>query len=96
MNPGSCMSENIQLMLSLAAMQMHMTVEEAITAVTLNAAAALDRSDRLGSLEEGKQADVLVFDTPNYHRIPYHLGVNRLDAVVKKGYIVLEKRLANV
>jgi imidazolonepropionase len=94
MNPGSCMSENIQLMISLAAMQMRMTIEECIAAATINAAAALDRSDRLGSLEVGKQADILIFDTPSYHGIPYHLGVNHLDTVVKNGMVVMEKRYA--
>jgi imidazolonepropionase len=90
-NPGSCMSENIQLMMSLAAMRMRMTMEEVVTSVTLNAAAALDRADRIGSLEEGKQADMLVFDVPDYRRIIYHLGVNHLAAVVKTGEFVLEK-----
>jgi imidazolonepropionase len=93
-NPGSCMSENIQLMMSLAALQMRMTMEETITAVTLNAAAALDRSDRLGSLEAGKQADVLIFDVPNYHRIMYHFGVNHLGTVIKDGRVVLERHYA--
>ncbi|MBL0175937.1 MAG: imidazolonepropionase [Ignavibacteria bacterium] len=95
MNPGSCMSENLQLMMSLAAMQMRMTMEETITAVTLNAAAALGRSDRIGSIETGKQADLLVFDTPNYARILYHFGVNHLNAIVKKGAVVFEKHYAN-
>jgi imidazolonepropionase len=95
MNPGSCMSENIQLMMSLAAMQMRMTMEETVTAVTLNAAAALGRADRIGSIETGKQADLLLFDTPNYERILYHYGVNHLNAIVKKGAVVFEKRYAN-
>ncbi len=94
-NPGSCTSENIQLMMSLAATQMRMTMEEIITAVTLNAAAALDRSDALGSLEEGKQADLLMFDTPNYQRIIYHFGVNHLNTVVKAGRVVMEKSYAS-
>jgi imidazolonepropionase len=95
MNPGSCMSENIQLMMSLAAMQMHMTMEEVITAVTLNAAAALDRADRLGSIEVGKQADLLIFDVPAWQRILYHYGVNHLNTVIKSGIVVMEKRYAN-
>jgi imidazolonepropionase len=95
MNPGSCMSENIQLMMSLAAMQMHMTMEEVITAVTLNAAAALDRADRLGSIEVGKQADLLIFDVPAWQRILYHYGVNHLNTVIKSGTVVMEKRYAN-
>ncbi|MBE0646125.1 MAG: imidazolonepropionase [Bacteroidetes bacterium] len=94
-NPGSCTSENIQLMMSLAATQMRMTMEEIITAVTLNAAAALDRSDALGSIEEGKQADLLMFDTPNYQRIIYHFGVNHLNTVVKAGRVVMEKSYAS-
>ena len=94
-NPGSCMSENIQLMMSLAALQMRMTMEEVITSVTLNAAAALDRSDNIGSIEEGKQADLLMFDVPDYRRILYHLGVNHLAAAVKNGHVVMEKRYAN-
>ncbi|MFZ1731134.1 MAG: imidazolonepropionase [Bacteroidota bacterium] len=93
-NPGSCTSENIQLMMSLAATQMRMTMEEIITSVTLNAAAALDRSDVLGSIEVGKQADLLMFDTPNYHRIIYHFGVNHLNTVVKAGSVVMEKSYA--
>jgi imidazolonepropionase len=93
-NPGSCMSENIQLMMSLAAMRMRMTMEEIITAVTLNAAAALDLSDRIGSIEVGKQADLLMFNTPNYQRIIYHYGVNHLTTVVKHGHVVMEKQYA--
>ncbi|MBR9974084.1 MAG: imidazolonepropionase [Bacteroidetes bacterium] len=94
-NPGSCMSENIQLMMSLAATRMRMTMEEIVTAVTLNAAASLDRSDILGSIEVGKQADLLMFDVPNYHRIIYHFGVNHLNTVVKRGQVVMEKSYAS-
>ncbi|MAT38333.1 MAG: imidazolonepropionase [Ectothiorhodospiraceae bacterium] len=94
-NPGSCMSENIQLMMSMAAMRMHMTVEETISAVTINGAAALRMSGTHGSLEVGKQADVLMFDVPTYERIPYHFGINHLSGVVKNGNVVMEKRYAN-
>ncbi len=93
-NPGSCMSENIQLIMSLAAMQMRMTPEEIITAVTLNGAAALNMSSRIGSLEVGKNADLLLFDVPNYKYIPYHFGVNHLMTVIKNGHIVFEKSFA--
>ncbi len=95
MNPGSCMSENIQLMMSLASLQMRMTMEEVMSAVTINAAAALDRSDRLGSIEVGKQADLLIFDVPAWQRIIYHYGVNHLNTVIKNGDVVMEKRYAN-
>lgn len=93
-NPGSCMSENIQLMMSLGAMQMRMTPEEVITAVTINAAAALDLSGSIGSIEVGKKADVLIFDIPNYAYLPYHFGVNHLTHVIKDGRAVLEKSYA--
>jgi imidazolonepropionase len=93
-NPGSCMCENIQLVASVAAMQMRMTMEEVVTAVTLNAAAALDRSDRIGSLEAGKRADAVVFDVPDYREILYHFGVNALGMVVKNGEVVVEKGMA--
>jgi imidazolonepropionase len=74
---------------------MRMTMEEVVTASTVNAAAALDRAETLGSIEVGKQADMLMFDTPNYHRILYHYGVNHLNMVVKNGLVVMEKRYAN-
>jgi imidazolonepropionase len=95
MNPGSCMSENIQLMMSLAALQMGMTMEEVITAVTLNAAAALHRSDQIGSIEVGKKADILIFNVPAWQRIIYHYGVNHLTTVIKNGMVVMEKHYAN-
>jgi imidazolonepropionase len=96
MNPGSCMSENIQLMASLAVTRMHMTMEEALSAVTINGAAALDLGNAVGSLETGKKADLLVFDTANYKQIPYHFGVNHLMVVVKDGRTVLEKTYAGI
>lgn len=94
-NPGSCMSENMQLMMSLAALQMRMTMEEVISASTINAAAAVDRATTHGSIEVGKQADLLMFDAPNYQRILYHYGINHLNTVVKHGNVVMEKRYAN-
>ena len=94
-NPGSCMSENMQLMMSLAALQMRMTMEEIIVASTINAAAALDRAATHGSIEVGKQADLLMFDTPNYQRILYHYGVNHLTTVVKNGRVVMERHYAS-
>jgi imidazolonepropionase len=87
-NPGSCMTENIQLMMSLAVHEMNMNIEEAVNAVTLNAAASLGVSDRLGSIEEGKQADLLIFDMPDYRHLFYHFGVNHLETVVKNGKAV--------
>jgi imidazolonepropionase len=84
-NPGSNMCENMQMTIALACLGMRMSVEEAITAATLNGAAALGMSDRVGSIEVGKQADLAIFDVADYPAIVYHYGVNQVSAVVKKG-----------
>ena len=67
---------------------MKMTAEEAITALTLNGAAAVDRADRIGSLEPGKQADLVILQYPSYKFLPYHTGINIVETVVKKGKVV--------
>ncbi len=87
-NPGSAMSENIQLVMSLAVQLLKMNIEETINAVTINAAAALGVSHNAGSIETGKQADMVIFDTPNYKDIIYHFGVNQAEKVIKKGKIL--------
>lgn len=77
-NPGSCFTENMQLMLSLACTQMKMTMEEALCAATLNGAAAVGLSHTTGSLEVGKSADFLVMGIPSYTDVIYHFGVNHV------------------
>jgi imidazolonepropionase len=67
-----------------------MTPEEAITAATINAAWSINRADRIGSLEPGKQADIVLFDMPNYLHLPYHFGVNLVRTVIKAGKVVVE------
>lgn len=84
-NPGSSPTEAIYLILSLACLQMKMTPAEVLTAATINGAYAMGLGQVLGSLEIGKQADLLVLNAPNYGYIPYHYGVNMVDAVYKKG-----------
>jgi imidazolonepropionase len=88
-NPGSCMTENLPLIGTMACSQMKMDPAEVITALTLNGAAALARSDRVGSLEVGKQADLAILDLPNYQLFPYHFGVNHVWRVVKSGQVVV-------
>ncbi len=88
-NPGSCMTENLPLIGSIACTQMKMLPAEVMTALTLNAAAALGRSDRIGSIEPGKRADLLVCDVPNYKLLPYHFGVNHVGTVIKSGRVVV-------
>jgi len=75
-NPGSSFTENMQGILSLACMNMGLSVEEAISAATLNGAHALRMGDRVGSIEVGKRADLAIYDVPSYADIVYHFGVN--------------------
>ena len=88
LNPGSCYSQSIPLMLALATIYMGLTIEEALTAVTLNAAASIGRADRVGSLEVGKEADILVLDCPNHGHLSYHFAMNLVEIVIKKGFVV--------
>lgn len=90
-NPGSCPTPNMQFILSLACAAMRMTPAEAISAATINGAYALRRADRLGSLEPGKQADLVVMDVGDYREIPYYLGVNHCTMTVKKGRVIYRK-----
>jgi imidazolonepropionase len=87
-NPGTCMTENLPLVGAMACTQMKMLPSEVVTALTLNAAAALGRSERLGSLEVGKQADLLICDIPDFRHLFYHFGVNHVWRVVKRGRVV--------
>jgi len=91
-NPGSCNCDSMQFIITLATLQMKMTVAEAIEASTINAARSLNISDRTGSLEEGKQADILIMDMPSYKYLPYHFGSNNVETVIKKGQIIWENK----
>ncbi len=88
-NPGSCPTESMQIILTLACIKMKMSPAQAISAATINAAHALNRADTIGSLEVGKRADVIILDVPNHKCIPYHFGVNLVQTVLKKGKIVI-------
>ncbi|MEP7147142.1 MAG: imidazolonepropionase [bacterium] len=89
-NPGSCMTENLQIIMSLASLKLNMTAEEIINAVTINAAFSLNLENKTGSIETGKQADILIFDMPSYKYLIYNFGVNNLETVIKKGNIVFK------
>ncbi len=84
-NPGTCMSYCMPLMMTIACTQMSMTPEETITASTLNGAAALGLSEKLGSIEIGKQADIVLYDVPSYRYLAYHFGTNHVAKVIKRG-----------
>ena len=87
-NPGSCPSLNLQLVMNLGCLKYRLTPEEVLTAVTLNGAAAVARADRLGSLETGKQGDLVVWNAPDLDYICYRMGSNLVDTVVKNGQII--------
>lgn len=92
-NPGSCFCDSIPLMIALGVIHMGMTIEETLTALTLNGAAAVGRADRIGSLEPGKQADVVLLGYPAYSFLAYHTGANLVDTVLKKGTVVYENKM---
>ena len=84
-NPGSCMTQSLPLITTLACTQMRMTPAEAILGVTLHAARALHKEDEIGSIEPGKVADLLILDIPDYRHLSYHFGINHVWKVIKKG-----------
>lgn len=87
LNPGSCFSGSIPLTIALACIYMKLSVEETITALTLNGAAALQRADRIGSIEVGKQGDFVVLNSANYHILPYYIGMNSVIMTIKGGML---------
>lgn len=87
LNPGSCFSGSIPLTIALACIYMKLSVEETITALTLNGAAALHRADRIGSIEVGKQGDFVVLNSANYHILPYYIGMNSVIMTIKGGML---------
>ena len=89
-NPGSSPTESLQLVMTLACLNLSMTPEEVITAMTVNAAYAVGRGADIGSLDVGKAADFVIYDAPNLAYLPYHFGINHVDTVVKNGRIVVE------
>ena len=86
-NPN-CWTENMQFIIQLACLKMNMTPAEALTAATFNAACAIGLHGTIGSLEKGKQADVLILGCPNHKFLPYHFGVNLVETVIKNGRII--------
>jgi imidazolonepropionase len=84
-NPGSSMTESMQAVVQLATLQMKMTVEESLTAATLNGAHSLGLASETGSIEVGKRADFVLLDAPSYLHLVYHFGVNLVSAVFRDG-----------
>ena len=88
LNPGSCLSGSIPLTIALGCIYMKLSIEEVITALTLNGAAAIGRADRIGSIETGKQGDFVLLDSDTYDMLPYYVGMNCVRSTIKKGRIV--------
>ena len=84
-NPGSSMTESMQTVMQLATLQMKLTVEESLTAATLNGAYSLRKADEIGSIESGKRADFVLLDAPSYLHLVYHFGVNLVTGVWRDG-----------
>ncbi len=87
MNPGTAWCESVQFAIALACRYLRLTPAQAIVAATINAAAAIHRQDRVGSIEPGKQADLLILDVPDYRHLGYRFGGNLVRTVIKKGNI---------
>lgn len=89
LNPGSCFSSSVPLLFALACLKMKMTPEETLTALTINGAAALGLADKIGSLDVGKKADIVLLQYPSYKFLPYHIGMNIVDTVIKDGTLYM-------
>ena len=79
------------MVIALAALHLKMTPAEIVTALTANAAAAVDRAAAVGSLEVGKQADMVMLEYPSHLYLPYHIGMNIVEKVIKKGEVVIDR-----
>jgi imidazolonepropionase len=87
LNPGTCMTESLPLMMTLGCTQFKMRPEEVIRGTTIHAARSMGREREIGTLEVGKKADVVVLAIPNYRYLPYHFGVDHVEWVVKMGRV---------
>ncbi len=92
-NPGTCMTESMPMIMTLACLSLRMTPSQALIAATLHAAHALRMGNIIGSLEVGKQADAVLCDAESVNELPYHFGINHVHTVIKKGNVVLQRRV---
>lgn len=84
-NPGSCPSLNLQFAINLGSLKYRLTPEEVLTAVTINPACAIGRGDMVGTVEVGKQADLVIWNAPDFEMVCYRFGSNLARHVIKKG-----------
>ncbi len=90
-NPGSSMNSSMLFTFQLGIFALGMTIEESFNASTINAAYACRREKECGSLDVGKNMDLLILGIPSYSYLAYHLGINPIETIIKKGKVVLEK-----
>lgn len=95
LNPGTAWCESMQFAIALACRYLRLTPAQAIAAATINAAAAIGRAQQVGSLEPGKQADILLLDVPDYRHLGYRFGVNLVHTIIKKGQVYLAENVAS-
>jgi imidazolonepropionase len=95
-NPGSCMTESMPLIMTLGCIYLKMLPAEVWLATTVHAAQAVSRRGTIGSLDPGANADIVIWNIPNYKYLPYHFGVNLVDQVIKNGNIVWKNSKASV
>jgi imidazolonepropionase len=89
-NPGTCWCESMQMVMALACRYMGLTQAQALAAATVNAAYAIGRGQEIGSLETGKQADIVILDTADYRQLGYRFGSNLVHTVVKRGVVMMK------
>ena len=88
LNPGSSHTASAPLLFAIACIYMNLSPEEAVTAYTINSAAAINRADKVGSIDIGKQGDMILLKYPSYKFLPYYVGMNCVETVIKRGLIV--------
>jgi imidazolonepropionase len=87
-NPGTCMCYSMQIMMELAVLKMGLSIQEAINAATINASFACGLNDKVGSIEKGKRADLLILSVENLRQIPYFWGINKVKKVILNGRVL--------
>ena len=92
LNPGTAWCESMQFVIALACRNLGLTPAQALASATINAAFAVQRAERVGSLEPGKQADILIMSIPDYRHLGYRFGTNLVSVVIKRGQIVVDRR----
>ncbi|NLA62891.1 MAG: amidohydrolase family protein, partial [Bacteroidales bacterium] len=88
LNPGSSHTASAPLLFAIACIYMNLSPEEAVTAYTINSAAAINRADTVGSIDVGKQGDMILLKYPSYKFLPYYVGMNCVETVIKKGVLI--------